>query len=63
MYALYSTDDKKWGAKYRMGSARYSETSPLFYTVPIKIEGTKFRILSENEKWSRPYSYHKIEIK
>ncbi|GJQ43834.1 MAG: hypothetical protein JETCAE03_33320 [Ignavibacteriaceae bacterium] len=63
LYALYDTDDSKWGATYRMGSAKYSESSPLFYTVPIKIEGNKFRILSENEKWSRPYAYQKIEIK
>jgi len=61
LYALYDFDDPKWGATYRMGSGRHSESSPLFYTVPIKIEGNKFKILSDNDKWSRPYSYQKIE--
>lgn len=63
LYALYDTDDPKWNADYRMGSARHSETSSLFYTVPIKVEGKKFKILSDNEKWSRPYAYDKIETK
>lgn len=63
LYALYDTDDSKWGADYRMGSGRHPENSPLFYTVPIKVEGNKFRILSENEKWSRPYAYFKIDLK
>jgi len=63
LYALYDTDDPKWNADYRMGSGRHSETSSLFYTIPIKIEGNKFKILSDNEKWSRPYKFDKIETK
>lgn len=63
LYDLYDTDDSKWQATHRMGTAKYPESSSMFYTIPIKIEGNKFKILSENEKWSRPYSYEKIEIK
>lgn len=64
IYALYKSDPSYWGATYRMGRAKYTESSPLFYTVPIKIESSnKFRILDENEKWSRPYSYIELEIK
>jgi hypothetical protein len=61
LYALYQSDPKSWGATYRMGSLKHPETSPLFYTVPIKIESSnKFRILNDDETWSRPYSYEKI---
>jgi hypothetical protein len=61
LYDLYDTDDPKWQATHRMGTSKYPESSSMFYTIPIKIEGNKFKILSENEKWSRPYSYEKIE--
>ena len=64
LYKLYSSDDTKWGATHRMGSGKYTESSPLFYTVPIKVMGpNRFKILGENEKWSRPYAYKEIEMK
>jgi len=65
IYKLYDSDDKKWNATYRMGTSKYAESSPLFYTVPIKVESSnRFRILQgDNGKWGRPYAYQKIEIK
>jgi len=64
LYTLESGDDKSWGATYRMGTSKHSESSPLFYTIPIKVEGTnRFRMLTDDEKWSRAYAYEEIEIK
>lgn len=64
LYTLESGDPKYWGATYRMGTSKVPESSPLFYTIPIKIEGPrKFRILTDNEGWSRAYAYDEIEIK
>lgn len=60
LYKLYDEDDPSWGATWRMGTGKYPEDHKLFYTIPIKIEnevGKKFRIMGEDEKWSRPYSF------
>ena len=63
LYAMYKGDPSNWKATHRMGSARHSENSKLFYTVPIKVEGSRrFRILGDDEKWSRSYVYEKIEL-
>ena len=64
LYTLENDDPKYWHATYRMGTSKVPENSPLFYTIPIKVEGPRrFRILMDDEGWSRAYAYDEIEIK
>jgi len=65
LYKLYIGDPKDWGATYRVGSGKFPEDHKLFTTIPIKVEGPrKFRFFQgEDEGYSRPYAYDKIEIK